>query len=203
MEIELIGPLDKEKFNTILESLAGHKVKKKERFSIMYFRDEIPPDVFAINDPVDLRIRLTNGDGEIVLKYGEFGSDATRDELSLPFTPEKLGEMIRFLKYLGWTKTVCYLTVKHVVVIDDYELCLVEIPGFGYNFEIEMIKYDSIESAKKRLTQIMDSYGFTKFTDGEFEKQCNDINSVSQFRVDFAKKTDEEFIKEFKEYFPY
>lgn len=188
MEIELIGPLSKKAFYSIQQKIGVTNFERKERVSIMFFKDKIPFNIDKLDDPVDLRLRITNGKGELVLKYGDFSENAVRDEISIPFEKQNLSEMIRFLKYLNWTKSVVYKTIKYNIAIDDYELSLVDIEGFGYNFEIEILKYESIEHAKKRLDEIRKEYDFRPFKEKEFELQCNTINSKEEFQIDFSDK---------------
>ncbi|MGC8533450.1 MAG: hypothetical protein ACP5MV_02355 [Candidatus Parvarchaeum sp.] len=52
---------------------------KTRRFSLIYLRSKSANK----NDPIDLRIRVTNGKSEIVLKYGEEGAFDNREEASI------------------------------------------------------------------------------------------------------------------------
>lgn len=60
-------------------------IKEKNRFSLVYTRNEVPEDAREIlEEKVDLRLRITNGEAEIALKYGSWGAEESREEIIIP-----------------------------------------------------------------------------------------------------------------------
>ena len=54
----------------IFKKLNAKFLGKTRRFSLIYLRNKGADK----NNPVDLRIRVTNGKAEIILKYGKWGA---------------------------------------------------------------------------------------------------------------------------------
>ena len=60
--------------------------KKKERISFMYFRDNVPDNISEIKDEdLDLRLRITNKEPELIAKNGLFTGSHSRKEISINF----------------------------------------------------------------------------------------------------------------------
>ena len=102
IEVESRGPLSMEDFaraKNFLEKNGRFKGENK-RLSLMYFRNKFPKDMTEIKDEkVDLRIRVTNGQAELVLKYGTFSASDSRKEISIFFAQTEHDEPYYQEKY--------------------------------------------------------------------------------------------------------
>jgi len=156
----------------------------------MYFRKNFPKNVNSIkNDPVDLRLRVTNGKSSMVMKYGRWGGTDTRKEFEFPFETNKFCEAVDFFKALGWSKAVVYATDAYVYQYKKIEFALIEIKNYGYNYEAEILTNNprQIPRISKYIKNICTKLGLREYLPGEFEKQCNQINNVKTLQFDFNK----------------
>ena len=73
-----------------------HK-RTTRRLSVMFFGK-------VENEQVDIRVRITNGDAEVVVKRGRFGAH-NRTEKSVPIKTNQFLEFVRFFVACGFTQT--------------------------------------------------------------------------------------------------
>jgi len=192
IEVEIRGPLTKEGFLKLKEVLdrKGKFIREKERLSLLYFRDKIPEDVNEIkDDPIDLRVRITNKKAELMLKSGYWGGSDTRKEISIPFELSNFESIIQFLKILNWHICVVYSTRAYIYEYQGIEFSLVDVRNFGYNYEAEILaaSEQDVPSAKKKILQICRMLKLSGYKPGEFENQCNKMNHVKEQQFDFNK----------------
>lgn len=138
-EVEKRGLLTKRKYNKLLKFFKQNaKFKEsKNRFQLVYLkRRDLKPDP---NNPVDLRVRCTNGIGKMVLKYGNWHTGETRSEYEVNFTQDDLPELIKILAILGkvWG-TAVYSEIK-IYLYQEIEVDLVYIPNDIYYWEFEIL----------------------------------------------------------------
>lgn len=191
IEVEFRGPLTKKQFLDLKKHLNqnGKYLGNKSRLSLMYFRKKFPKNVSSIkNDPIDLRLRVTNGKSTMVMKYGQWGGTDTRKEFEFPIDTGKFGDAIDFLGALGWTRAVVYATDAYVYQYKKIEFALIEIKNYGYNYEAEILTTNNkIARISKYIKNVCLKMGLREYRLGEFEKQCNQINNVKSLQFDFNK----------------
>lgn len=201
IEIEYIGNLTKEKFLELQEKLKtdGEFLKQKNRVSFMYFRDYIPKDIFEIsNEDIDLRIRITNGIPELVIKKGLFTGSHSRKEVLIAFSMKDLEKYINFLSIFGWNIGVIYSTKTQAYKYKGVELSLVDIKNYGYNFEAEILSnLKDTEKSKKKILSILNELGLSSFSEKELNNQCNSINNIKELQFDFSKESFKQFKNKF------
>jgi adenylate cyclase class IV len=206
IEVEIRGPLAKKDYESLKAFLEtkGKFVKKGNRLSIMYFRDNIPKKSIDIKDEkVDLRLRITNKKPELVLKYGIWeGSDA-RKEFNFPVKIEHFMEWIDFLKCLDWSLTVVYANTLASYEYKGIEFTVVEIKDFGYTYEAEILAKDDAEAktAKKIIKEVCTELNLKEYKKGEFESQCDSINNTKSLQYDFKSIDPKVLLKRFKDFF--
>jgi len=205
IEVEYIGHISKNKFIELKERLEkeGSLKSTKNRLTLMYFRDKIPKDIKDIEDEkVDLRLRITNYQSELILKYGLFTGAHARDEISFKFEENEFEKYIKLLKYLDWNLVVIYATKTYVYNYKDVEFSLVEIYDFGYNFEIEILTSQSNEeNARKKISDICDEFKIKHFDNEELRKQCNLINNTKELQYDLRSINFNDIKKRFRSFF--
>jgi len=205
IEVEMMGGINTNKFNSLkdfFDKNAKFK-KKKERLTLMYFRDKIPLDIKEIKDePVDLRFRVTNKQPEVVLKYGIFSGENARKEITLPLKPEEVENQIEFLKLLGWYVVVVYAVKTYVYDYNNIEFALVDIKDYGYNFEAEIMCVEGeIENSKESLKKELDILGLKPFDSEGLDNQCNAINNNKNLQFNLNDTEFRLIKKRFKEFF--
>jgi len=206
IEVEIRGPLTKKQFQNLKKFLAhkGKLIGHKSRLSLIYFRKQIPKDVKLIkNDPVDLRLRITNGQATMVLKYGQWAGSDVRKEIEFPIDKKKFGQAIEFLKALGWTKTVVYATEAFIYKYKKIEFAVVEIKRYGYTYEAEIMARNKKEAiaTRQKIKTLCSKMGLREYQSGEFEKQCNQINNTKKLQFDFVKTSFLTLKNKFKKFF--
>ncbi len=206
IEVEVRGPLTKKGFQKLKKYLSknGKFITRKSRLSLMYFRTKIPKNVTAIkNDPVDLRLRITNGVATMVMKYGQWSGSDIRKEFEFIINQKQFGEAIEFLGALGWMKTVAYATNAFIYQWRKIEFAVVEIKNYGYVYEAEILvknKKDIILASKK-IKNVCSQLGLREYQSGEFEKQCNQINNTKKLQFNFNKTSFNTFKTKFQKFF--
>src|SRR5680860_676159 len=100
-EIELRGPLSKEQFNklVILFDKEGKKIADKDRISIDY---STFLEGGIKNRKKDIRVRVTNGIPEIIVKIGEWGGIDQRRELAVFTKPGEFDTLVEIFGTLGY-----------------------------------------------------------------------------------------------------
>src|SRR3989344_8782456 len=97
IEIEIRGPLSKEKFDNLVSlfEVEGKKITEKDRVLIDY---STFLEGGVENRQKDIRLRVTNGVPEVVVKIGKWGGSEHRKELSV-FT--KAGDFDTLVEIFG------------------------------------------------------------------------------------------------------
>jgi hypothetical protein len=205
LEVEYIGNLNKDQFFELKDKFEkeGKFKIKKERISFMYFKDEIPKDMSNYaDDGIDLRMRITNKNPEIILKKGEFTGSHSRKEISLPLVMDELQNYIDFLLILNWNKGVIYAVETVSYEYKGIEFSLIDIEDYGYNFEAEILTTKEHEQeAKLKINLILNELKLKAFNKEELDKQCNILNNRKELRFNFSKQTIHEFKEKFPKYF--
>ena len=169
----------------------------------MYFKNGVPEKYSsAEDDEVDLRMRITNGKPEIILKQGKFTATHSRKETSIFFKASEIKKYLDFLMALGWKSEGVYAAETQVYEYKGIEFSLVEIKDYGYNFEAEILTTeDKIEEAKKQIEKELGKLKIKAFNEEKLNKQCNAINNKKELHFDFTKETFEQHKEKFKEFY--
>ncbi len=204
IEVEVRGKLegDFDKIISIFKEKAKF-IKEKDRFSLIYSRRVLSKDVREIReDPLDLRLRITNKIPEMMLKFGRWGTRDQRHEISLPVSLENFEEAVDFLRYLDWNCGVITTTKTFVFDYKEIEFALVKNEIYNY-FEAEMMVKDKSETEKARKTilSIIKEFGLKIIDEEEFINMLNKMNNAPGMQFDFKKQSFKEIKERFKEFF--
>lgn len=203
IEVEYRGILTKEKFKKLREFLRekGNFIKEKDRFSVIYF-PRGKERLKVSKSPLDLRIRITNKKSEMILKYGRNSGNDARKEFAFPVDSEKFEDTTEFLKILGFYYGVLQATKTYVYMYKDIEFAIVDVPGWGYYFEAEILTdAKSIKNANKKIESVCKEFGLDILNDRNFYKLLEDLSNRPGFRFNFKKETFPDIKKRFKDYF--
>ncbi len=205
VEVEFIGKISKEQFNSLKNKFqqVGKFKKSKKRISFMYFKKGVPEKYSAAeDDEIDLRMRITNGEPEIIVKQGKFTAAHSRKETSIFFKPSEIEKYVNFLMALGWKCGVIYTAETQTYEYKEIEFSLVKIKDYGYNFEAEILtSEDKIEEAKKKIMVELDILKIKPFEEEGLNNQCNAINNNVKLHFDLSKQSFNELRNRFKEFF--
>jgi len=203
IEVEVRGEL--QNFDKQLEEFRKKAkfISEKDRFSMIYFRKHVDDVEEVKDDPVDLRIRITNKKAEIVMKYGKWGGSDQRHEISIPIDKEKFDEAVQLFKYLDWNKGQKLATKTFVFEYKGIEFALVKCPPHYNYFEAEKIieNKKDIEKTKEEIEQVCNELGLKIFSYEDFVKILNKMNRDKSTLFDLSKEDFSDIQKAFKDFF--
>jgi adenylate cyclase class IV len=196
IEVEVRGLLSTEEY-TKLKSFFDENAEKKEvkdRILIDY-STFLPGGVEGRKK--DIRLRVTNGIPEIIVKLGEWGGSESRKELSVTTAPGTFDLLTEIFAALGYEKGVLAVRKSHVYDYKGTEFALVEVPGHSYYFEAEKMAHEG-EDANELITEmnvICEELGITVFSKEEFfsyiqklNKEANDVFNAPDAPPNFFKE---------------
>jgi len=205
IEVEARGKIE-EDFDSLVEKfkkIAKFKGEKK-RISFVFLKGDSDIDIKeALDDPVDLRLRVTNGNAEIVIKYGKWGGSDTREEYSIPINLNDFESSANLLRCLGWYKGIIAQTTTYVFDYQGVEFALVKYYDGEFYFEAEKMVENSndVKVAMTNLKNISSTLGLKIFEEEEFMDYINKLNHSISYKFDFQKQDFSYWKNKFKEYF--
>ena len=150
----------------------------------------------ALAEERDIRVRVTNGIPEIVVKLGSCGGSESRRELLFKGKKEEFETLVEIFGQLGFIKGTL---AKRDAIIYDYkgiEFALVKTPGQHYYFEAEKMAHSKADFKKvenkirkvcKELRlKVISKDGFFKFIE-ELNKTDNQIFEFKDFKKNYFK----------------
>jgi len=204
IEIEHRGKLTEKKLQELRSFFdeKGNFIEKKERFSIIYSQNKEEGSNDLCHSPIDLKLRITNKKPELVLKHGNWSGNDARKEFLFPVEPEKFEEMTEFLKILGHYHGVLQATVTYLYNYKGVDFSLVEVPGWGYYFEAEIITdEEEVDEANEKIKEVCDELSLKVLDHNGFCELLKSLNDRPGFRFNFEKENFFEIKKRFQSYF--
>lgn len=197
IEVEVRGVLSKDQYSqtkTLFEKLASFK-ENKSRILIDY--STFLPGEGIRDRQKDIRVRVTNGIPEIVVKLGSWGGSESRRELSFKGKEGEFETLVEIFGQLGFKKGIL---AKRDAIIYDFkgvEFALVKTPGQHYYFEAEKMAHNEEDFAKveneiREVCQelgleVVSKKGFFNFID-ELNKTDNEIFEFKDFKENYFKE---------------
>lgn len=198
IEIEIRGPLSKKEFNNLVKLFEnkGKKISKKDRILIDYSTFQKGG---IKNRKKDIRLRVTNGIPEIVVKVGEWGGTEQRKELSVFTRPGEFDILVEIFGELGFVKGMLCVRKSKVYEYKDIEFALVEVPGHSYYYEAEKManKKENADKMIKEIQNICKNLNLEMFNKKEFFKYINKLNKEVNEIFDYKNYTPNYFLKRF------
>ncbi|MEK7522415.1 MAG: hypothetical protein AAB569_02470 [Patescibacteria group bacterium] len=195
IEIEIRGPLSKEKFEDLVKFFEGNGKKKSEKDRVL-----IDYSTFlegrVENRKKDIRLRVTNGIPEIIVKVGEWGGNEQRKELSVFTKQGEFDTLVEIFGELGFGKGMLCVRKSKVFEYKDIEFALVEVPNHSFYYEAEKMASGS-ENADKLIKEIenvckelnLDIFDRKQFFDyiEKLNKESNEIFDYKNFTSNYFK----------------
>ncbi len=199
IEVEVRGSLDQEGYKRLdtFFSVNGVFQKTKNRLLIDY-------STFLPNEGVrertrDIRLRMTNGKPEIVVKIGAWGGTEQRRELSVLTEEGSFDTLVEIFGVLGFRKGAMCVRNSRVYDYRGVEFALVEVPGHSYYFEAEkMVSQDEDrEVATMEIRSLCQELGLELFTQEAFFSYIERLNKESNKIFDIAEYHEGDFKRRF------
>lgn len=204
VEVEHRGLLTKEKFDelSLLLKEKGKFFGEKKRFSLIFSPSREEESYELNRSPIDLKVRITNGKVELVLKYGSWSGNDARKEFLFSIEPKKMEEIVEFLFILGYYFRVLQATTTKLYLYNEVEFALVKVPGWGYYFEAEIAtNSNEIEKGNKKIIKECQKLGIAALDDKNFCKMLDDLNNRPGHRFNLKKEKFFDIKKRFIDYF--
>lgn len=195
IEIEIRGPLTKEKFDDLVRvfETRAKKTAEKDRVLIDY---STFLEGGVENRNKDIRLRATNGIPEIIVKIGEWGGTEQRKELSAFTKQGEFDTLVEIFGELGFCKGMLCVRKSKVYEYKDIEFALVEVPGHSYYYEAEKMAHEK-EDAEKIIEEIknvckdlnlevFDKKQFFEYID-KLNKESNEIFEYKNYTPNYFK----------------
>ena len=190
IEVEYSGPLEREQAKDLIDFFDknGEKVTTKHRVLIDY--STFLGDGLK-NRKKDIRLRITNGVPEIIVKLGDWNSTNSRKELSVLTEDGSFDRLVQIYAALGYKKGMLCERTTEVYNYDGIEFAVVEVPGHSFHFEAEIMSdEDSVEEARKHIVEVCEKLGLKIFSDEEYIKYIEILNKEANEVFDFKNYTD-------------
>ena len=195
IEIEIRGPLSKEEFNNLVKTFdnSGKKKSEKDRVLIDY---STFLEGGVENRKKDIRLRVTNGIPEIIVKIGEWGGSEQRKELSVFTKQGEFDTLVEIFGELGFDKGMLCVRKSKVYEYKGIEFALVEVPEHSYYYEAEKMASGNengdelvkgIENVCKELSlNIFDKKQFFEYVE-KLNKESNEIFDYKNYTSNYFK----------------
>jgi len=195
IEIEIRGPLSKQKFDSLVKlfNTKGNKTSEKDRVLIDY-------STFlkggVRNRKKDIRLRVTNGVPEIIVKIGKWGGSDQRKELSVFTKPGEFDTLVEIFGELGFGKGMLCVRKSKVYMYEGIEFALVKVPGHSYYYEAEKMvhKKESLDTITKEIEKVCTDLGLEVFNKKDFfnyiaklNKESNEIFEYKNYTTNYFK----------------
>jgi len=180
-------------------------VEEKDRFSLVYIKSgfDMKRDVRELlDDPVDLRVRITNKKAEIIMKYGRWGGSDKRKEIFIPISAEKFKDAVDLLVCLGWHHGIIMATKTFVFNYKGVEFALVKNEHYNY-FEAEKVvdEKEDLEGIHNEIKKVCSEFNLEIFDEEDFMDQINKINNSPENQFDFTKHSFADLKKKYIQFF--
>lgn len=193
IEVEYSGPLSNEQVKKVKAFFDeyGKKITTKHRVLIDY--STFLGDGLK-NRKKDIRLRITNGEPEIIVKLGDWTSSNHRKELSVFTERGSFDTLVQIYAALGYKKGMLCERITEVYNYDDIEFAIVEVPGNSFHFEAEIMADEGgIEAAKNHIQEVCEELGLEIFTDEGYIAYIEKLNKEANEIFDFNNYTENYF----------
>ena len=198
IEIEIRGPLLKEEFNNLVKlfETKGKKTSEKDRILIDY---STFLEGGVENRHKDIRLRVTNGIPEIIVKVGEWGGTEQRKELSVFTKSGEFDTLVEIFGELGFNKGMLCVRKSKVYEYKDIEFALVEVPGHSYYYEAEKMAREKEDADKiiKEIKNVCKDLNLEVFDKKQFFEYINKLNGEANEIFDYKNYTPNYFKNRF------
>jgi predicted adenylyl cyclase CyaB len=198
IEIEIRGPLLKKKLEELIRLFKkkGKKIAEKNRILIDYstfLKGEVK------DREQDIRLRVTNGVPEIVVKIGKWSGVDQRRELSVLAKPGDFDTLVEIFAALGFKKGMLCVRKSKVYEYKGIEFALVEVPGHSYYYEAEKLanKKENFNSITKEIKSVCTDLGLKIFNPKQFFQYINQLNREANEVFNYTEYTPNYFEKRF------
>lgn len=181
--MELRAEIETRELMRIRRKLArlGRSESHTKRLSVMYFQG-------GGSKQLDIRVRITNGRSEVVMKTGAFGSH-DRVELPQEIGSDQFLGMVRIFAQLGFAMKVGERETFNYALPDDITISVVTAGPIAYVELEKMSRPSEIDRNRKQLEKIAAELGLSIMSsDQGFERICSRLDETVDWKFSGAEK---------------
>jgi adenylate cyclase class IV len=172
IEIEVRGLLSEEEYYRVNTFLKENGTFKEEKNRTLIDYSTYLPNEGVRDRTKDIRVRMTNGVPEIVVKLGSWGGSESRRELSFKGVSGDFDTLVEIFGHLGLSRGV--LAERHTLAYEykGIEFALVTVPNHSYYFEAEKMANASedVASVEEEIKLVCAEIGLSVISrEGFFE----------------------------------
>lgn len=199
IEVEVRGKIQGESVDSLILKIENVGKLKETKNRILIDYSTFLPGEGIKERTRDIRLRVTNGIPEIIVKIGKWGGSENRKEISLPTNKGDFDKLVQIFGIIGLQKGVLCVRNSNVYTYKNLEIAVVEVPGHSYYFEIEKMisENDNAETAKEEIMMICKELELEPFTDDQFYKYIETLNKDVNEVFDFSNYTENYFKERF------
>jgi len=187
IELELRAEVLLQDYNPVKKSIErlGLLHSHTKRLSVMFFGE-------VDSKKIDIRVRITDGECEVVIKKGEFGSH-DRIETSQNISSTEFLGMVKVFSQFGFIMKVGERDTFNYTLPDGVIISLVSAGPVSYVELEKMSSEDDLEENNKQIKQYADQIGLKLLkSEEDFKLLCDCLNEKSDW---FFNGTNEEYSK--------
>lgn len=193
IEVEYSGPLTSKQAKDLMAFFDEHgeKVTTKHRVLIDYST--------FLGDGLkhrkkDIRLRVTNGNPEIIVKLGDWTSSNHRKELSVFTESGSFDTLVQIYAALGYRKGMLCERTTEVYNYDGIEFAIVAVPSDSFHFEAEIMSDENgIKFARNHIQEVCKKLGLEIFTNEDYIAYVERLNKEANEVFDFENYTENYF----------
>ncbi|MBW3538295.1 hypothetical protein KY386_02255 [Candidatus Parcubacteria bacterium] len=194
IEVEVRGLLNHGRYASLRKQLESEGRFKTTKNRILLDYSTFLPDANLRERNEDIRLRVTNGTPEIIVKLGSWGGSESRKELSVIAQSGSFDTLVQVFGVIGLTKAMLCVRKSRVYEYKGIEFALVEVPQHSFYFEAEkMVSEDAALTAKDDIAAVCSRLGLKVFNDQEFFRYVEKLNREANEVFDFAGYKDNYF----------
>jgi len=190
IELELRAEIPVKDIETLKARLEkfGKINSHTQRLSVMYFGD-------VGDKKIDIRVRVTNGQNEVVTKFGSFGAH-DRIEVAQSISQEQFIGFIKIFSQFGFVSKVGERETFNYSLPDDVMASLVNAGPIAY-IEIEKLSLpEQVKENTKKLHDIAEQLQLDLLkTEDDFDELCKRLDEKVDWQF-FGSADDYKYLEE-------
>lgn len=164
-----------------------------KRLSVMYFG-------MIGQNKVDIRVRVTNGEGEVVVKVGSFGAH-DRVEIAESISREQFLGFVRIFSQFGFVAKVGEREIFNYMLLNNIMASLVIADTIAY---VELEKPSSVGELKENTCEVKDLAERLDISllssESQFDELCNRLDKKVDWPFRGSTSDYEKLEEDFKKY---
>ena len=172
-------------FQATILDLATLNYKTKRFTMVNVSHSNFQPDP---NRLIDLKVRTTGDTGTIVTKYGNWHSDASRQEYEIKFKTLDLGNLLNTLKLLGYKYYVSTYITRTLYTYNDFRLTFDQYHSMEatiFEIELNVENKDEVVEAEHRIDSFLLEHSLKPLNSKETIELISRMNSIPECQVNF------------------